>query len=167
MIYLGLGSNRGNRCDYLRRGLEGLTAAGVRISELSSLYMAEPVGDPSMPWFLNCVAAVDAAGSPEELLRLCQRIESGLGRKRGDIAPSPRALDLDILLYGNRLIDSPDLLVPHPRMHCRRFVLEPLVEIAPDAWHPGRQRRARDLLAGLSGGEAVFLLAPAAAVRKL
>lgn len=160
--WLSLGSDRGNRVSWLRQGLSLLTAAGLRIGAVSSFYLTEPVGDASLPWFVNCVAAVQQPPDPDVLLGLCREVENRCGRQQDPRGPrwQARTLDIDLLLYDLRLIDGPGIRVPHPRMHDRRFVLQPLAEIAPTAVHPGFGRNAVELLTELSTVEKVWLLAP-------
>ena len=134
-VFLGLGSNVGDREANLRAALRGLEARGFRVTALSSLYLTEPVDAPPQEWFLNAVAGGETALSPEALLRACLDTERALGRVR-DVPRGPRTIDLDLLLYGDEVRDTPGLTLPHPRMHERRFVLVPLVEIAPGARHP-------------------------------
>lgn len=143
--YIGLGSNLGDPVAELRRAVSELLARGVEVSGHSSLYQTEPVGTSDPKWFVNAVAAVRFDGTPNELLRLCHRVELVQGRERHE-RNAPRTLDLDILLLGTRVLSTPDLTVPHPRLHQRRFVLEPMVEIAPDAFHPVLGKTMRELL---------------------
>lgn len=159
--WLSMGSNRGNRVTWLRHGISRLTAAGLHIGAVSSLYLTEPVGDPALPWFVNLVLSIEGAPEPEALLDLCQSVEAACGRTptRGDRGATPRTLDVDLLLYDLRLVDGPGIRVPHPRMHLRRFVLQPLAEIAPAAIHPEFGRSAAELLRALSEVEKVWLLA--------
>jgi len=134
--YIALGSNLGDREHNLRAAIEMLRQAdGVRVSSVSSFYETEPVGYTDQPAFINAAAEVMTALSPMELLRLCQDIENRLGRVR-TVKWGPRTADLDILLYGDAVMDTPELKIPHPLMHERRFVLEPLAEVAPGAVHP-------------------------------
>lgn len=134
--YIALGSNLGDREHNLRAAIEMLRQAeGVRVSSVSSFYETEPVGYTDQPAFVNAAAEVMTTLSPTELLKLCQDIENRLGRVR-TVRWGPRTADLDILLYGDIVVDTPELKIPHPLMHERRFVLEPLAEVAPDAVHP-------------------------------
>jgi 2-amino-4-hydroxy-6-hydroxymethyldihydropteridine diphosphokinase len=116
----------------------------------SSFYETDPVGYTAQPKFVNAVAQVETELSPEELMQTLLAIERELGRDRAATVPKgPRTIDLDLLLYDDRVIDTPGLTVPHPAMHERLFVLEPLVEIAPHVVHPVLMRTARELLDGL------------------
>jgi 2-amino-4-hydroxy-6-hydroxymethyldihydropteridine diphosphokinase len=144
--YLSLGSNVGDRDANLRAALAALPPAGVQVKRLSSVYETEPVDYLSQPWFLNCVAEVETNLDPFALLRALHSIESQMGGKK-DFAKGPRKIDLDILLYGEETIDSPDLQIPHPRMLQRRFVLVPLAELAPTLKHPAWNATATELLA--------------------
>ena len=134
-IYLSLGSNLGEREGNLRAAIAALPAAGVRVGRVSSLYETEPVDYLQQPWFLNCVVMGETEGAAEELLRRLREIEMRMGSKK-EFAKGPRLLDIDILLYGDETIDTPELQVPHPRMLERKFVLAPLAEIAPELSHP-------------------------------
>ena len=134
-VFVGLGANVGDREENLRRARHGLEVRGLRITALSSLYHTQPVDAPPQEWFLNAVAGGETALSPEALLRACLDTERELGRVR-DVPRGPRTIDIDLLLYGDVIRDAPGLVLPHPRMHERRFVLVPLAEIAPLVRHP-------------------------------
>jgi len=125
-----------------------------RLLAVSAFYETQPLELPNQPWFLNCVAAMETDKTPRELLRLALRVETEMGRLRMR-AKGARNIDIDLLLFGDRIVDESGLKIPHPAMHRRRFVLEPLVEIAPEARHPELGKTARELLAALGGGQTV------------
>jgi len=155
-VYLSLGSNLGDRSANLRAAIERLGEAGT-IRAVSGFYETEPVEFRDQPWFLNCVVALETSDSPEALLQRALAIEQEMGRLRMK-DKGPRSIDIDILLFGDRVVEERGLKIPHPAMHQRRFVLEPLVEIAPEALHPQLRKTARELLADLPAGEVVRLL---------
>ena len=153
-VYLALGSNIGNREEMLQRAIDELHGPAITITRLSSVYETKPMDVTDQPMFLNMVVEAETSLFPMMLLKRVQDVEKGLGRKKL-IDKGPRSIDIDILLFGRAIIDSPQLQVPHPRMTERRFVLEPLNEIAPDLRHPRTRRTIRDLLgATLSQGVA-------------
>ncbi len=145
--YIGLGSNLGDRAATLARAVEMLRQSpGVESVEVSSLYETAPMGGPSMQGlYLNAAAAVRTSLAPEPLLDLLLSLEVSLGRERRE-RWGPRTIDLDLLLYDERVIQTERLTLPHPRMHDRRFVLEPLAELAPGAVHPVLRRTVTELL---------------------
>jgi 2-amino-4-hydroxy-6-hydroxymethyldihydropteridine diphosphokinase len=145
-IYLSLGSNLGDREANLRAAIAALEDAGVHVGRVSSLYETEPVDFLQQPWFLNCAVEGETELKPLELLRALREIEAKMGSKKL-VAKGPRLIDMDILLYGEETIDTPELQVPHPRMRLRRFVLVPLAEIAPELQHPSWSGTVSDLLA--------------------
>jgi 2-amino-4-hydroxy-6-hydroxymethyldihydropteridine diphosphokinase len=148
LVYFSLGSNLGDREQMLRQALERLAAPGLRILRVSSIRETQPEEVLDQPRFLNLVAEAETVLFPKQLLARVARIELELGRKR--LRPKgPRTIDIDILLYGDAIIESPELTVPHPRMAERRFVLEPLAELAPDLRHPATRRTVREMLASL------------------
>lgn len=148
-VFLSLGSNLGDRAANLRAAIAALPAAGVRVARVSSFYETEPVDFLDQPWFLNCAVEAETALSPLPLLRALQEIEAQLGSKK-EFAKGPRLVDLDILLYGEEAIVTPELQVPHPRMLLRRFVLAPLSEIVPGLTHPAWRGMLSDLLPNLA-----------------
>jgi 2-amino-4-hydroxy-6-hydroxymethyldihydropteridine diphosphokinase len=153
LAYLSLGSNTGDRAANLRAAISQLDNAGT-VHAISALYETQPVDLPDQPWFLNCVAAIESSLPPRELLKFVLSIEAAMGRVRLR-EKGPRKIDIDVLLFGDRIVDEPGLKIPHPAMHRRRFVLEPLVEIAPEALHPVRKKTARELLTALEPGQTV------------
>ena len=148
-IYLGLGSNLGDRAEHLEQALAALSAAEIRVLRRSSLYATEPVGFAPQHWFLNCVVEAETERMPRQLLRATQQVERDLGRRR-TVRNGPRTVDIDILLYASHVVSMPDLEIPHPRMAERRFVLVPLREIAPALRHPTLRRSIAELLAATS-----------------
>jgi len=148
--YIGLGSNRRPREETLRQALAELARRkGITVVTVSSFVETEPVGGPPQGPFINAAAELRTALSPRELLNALQQVEDQFGRERA-VRWGPRTLDLDLLLYEDLIIREPDLQVPHPLMHRRRFVLEPLCEIAPHARHPLLCKSVRELLDDLA-----------------
>ena len=151
--YLSLGSNLGNRENYLRDAIARLQALG-RVVALSSFYETEPVGFTEQPWFLNCAVFLETTETPAQLLASLLAIEQEMGRVRTQ-KKGPRTIDIDILLFGDTILDSAELTIPHPALHQRRFVLEPLAEIAPEVEHPILKKTIRELLRDLPAGQSV------------
>jgi len=152
--YLGLGSNMGNRQDNLERALDFLSQR-LRIEKVSSIYDTEPMGNVNQPRFLNLVCQVYTSLAPAALLALGKGIESKLGRVSGE-SNAPRPIDIDILFYGDEVIETPELIIPHPRLTGRAFVLVPLVQIAPELVHPVNGKTVRELLDELTEVQGVF-----------
>ena len=148
VVHLALGSNLGDRCDNLRRALDLLSrTAGVTLQAVSEFIETEPVGPAGQGPYINAAAALETTLTPHQLLGELHNIEAALGRDRSrEPRWGARTCDLDILLWGNLVLSSPDLTIPHPRLHERRFVLEPLFQIAPDAIHPLLRKSVRQLL---------------------
>jgi len=157
-VYLSLGSNLGDRSANLRAAIERLGEAGA-IRSVSGFYETEPVELRDQPWFLNCVVVLETRDTPRALLKKVLAIEREMGRLRMK-DKGPRSIDIDLLLFGDRVVEERGLKIPHPAMHQRRFVLEPLAEIAPEALHPLLRKTARELLADLPVGQVVRLLEP-------
>jgi 2-amino-4-hydroxy-6-hydroxymethyldihydropteridine diphosphokinase len=150
--YLALGSNLGDRLANLRRAVALLGEREVRVVRSSRVYETEPVGGPAQPEYLNAVVEVETELPPGDLLRTCLEVEKALGRVRAE-RWGPRVLDVDVLTYGRDRIDQPDLVVPHPRMHERAFVLMPLLELDADPPLPGGRKVAELRLdPGVLGG---------------
>ena len=148
LVYLSLGSNMGEREDRLGQALEALEREEISITARSSIYETEPQDVTNQPWFLNMVVEAKTRALPLNLMNTLLRIEREIGRVRHTGGQGgPRPIDLDLLLFGNAVIHVPQLTVPHPRMLQRRFVLEPLLEIAPSLRHPVTHQPLRDYLA--------------------
>lgn len=148
-VYLSLGSSVGNRARNIARAIEALAMHDVRVVKQSALYETEPVEMREPEWFLNCVVEVETELPPQELMQSLLELERSMGRER-TASPErklPRIIDLDILFYGSEVIRDATVEIPHPRMAERRFVLVPLVEIAPGAVHPVLKQTVAELLA--------------------
>ncbi|MFH0914028.1 MAG: 2-amino-4-hydroxy-6-hydroxymethyldihydropteridine diphosphokinase [Chloroflexota bacterium] len=148
-IYLGLGSNMDNRKENLARALE-LLAQRVSIVLSSSIYDTAPVGNADQPRFLNMVCQGTTRLAPMGLLMIAKAIESKMGRV-AKVPNAPRPIDIDILFYGNQKVNSPDLVIPHPRIAERAFVLVPLAEIAPELVHPALGKKIKELRKKVEG----------------
>lgn len=147
--YIGLGSNLGDRERTLRNALEKLDErADVEVVQVSEFRETEPVGGPPQGNFVNGAAELRTTLEPGELVEVLHEVEAEFGRTR-EVRWGPRTLDMDLLLYEDRHIDTPDLKVPHPRLHTRRFVLEPLWDLCPNREHPVLKKTIRRLLAEL------------------
>ena len=152
--YLGLGSNMGDRQGNLSRAL-GFISRKLQMGEVSSMYDTEPIGDVSQPRFLNLVCQVYTRIAPAALLALAKGIETKLGRVSGK-SNAPRPVDIDILFYGDQVIETPELVIPHPRLAERAFVLVPLAEIAPTLKHPVIGKTTKELLQEVTEKQGVF-----------
>ncbi len=149
VVYIGLGSNLGDRAGHIESAIELINDhPACQVIKISPLYETEPLGDESGGWFLNSVISVETELSPRDLLDLLLEIESSRGRKR-DRHWSPRSIDLDILFYDQLIVDEAGLIIPHPQLHIRRFVLEPLAQIAPSFIHPVFKQNIHTLLTKL------------------
>lgn len=153
IVYLSLGSNLGDRDRNLREAIRALEGVG-QVKAVSAFYETEPVDFADQAWFLNCAVAMASCVSPAPMMAELLGIERKMGRERIR-SKGPRTIDIDILLLGERIVDGPDLKIPHPAMHRRRFVLAPLADIAPEARHPVMNRTVRELLAELPEGQMV------------
>lgn len=153
LSYLSLGSNVGDRESHLRDAILRLQHVG-KVVAVSSFYETEPVDVVDQGWFLNCAVAMETTFSPSRLLAVVLHIEEHMGRRRTS-KKGPRIIDIDILLFDDAVISDPDLTVPHPAMHQRRFVLEPLAEVAPQARHPLLNQTIVELLRKLPAGQIV------------
>lgn len=153
LVYLSLGSNVGNREKNLRQAIHRLETLG-RVLSISSFYETEPVEFTEQPWFVNCAVSLETAKPAPELMRDLLAIEREMGRLRVQ-KKGPRSIDIDILLFGDEMVNTPELTIPHPAMTDRRFVLEPLAEIADQVRHPVLRRTIGELLQALPTGQAV------------
>ena len=153
--YIALGSNVGDRVQNLRTALDHMKKSkGLKVFQVSSFYRTEPMGYEDQDWFINAAAECSTSLLPLQLMYLLQSIEEKMERHT-PFKWGPRSIDLDILFFGNRIIDEPELTVPHPLLEQRRFVLEPLAELAPDFVHPFGKKTVRELLDDLGTAQQV------------
>jgi 2-amino-4-hydroxy-6-hydroxymethyldihydropteridine diphosphokinase len=155
-VYLSIGSNLGDRAANLRAAVRSLPGARFNVRQVSSFYETEPVGYLDQPWFLNCVVEGETPRQPLELLDSFRAMEM-IFRSKKEFPNGPRILDIDILLYGDLSLNTPELQIPHPRMLQRKFVLVPLAEIAPQLQHPSWNATVRELLARSTDSSVVRL----------
>ena len=160
--YIGIGSNLGDRIERCQAAIRAISEiAGVTAIRVSLFYEAAPVPPASGGWFVNGVASMQTELTPGALLCELQRIERSMGRAAERARGEDRSIDLDLLLVGSQVVETPDLILPHPRLHQRRFVLVPLCELDPDLRHPVIGVTMRQLLDRLDDPSLVRLLAPA------
>jgi 2-amino-4-hydroxy-6-hydroxymethyldihydropteridine diphosphokinase len=159
LVYLGLGSNIGNREAAIDGALKALASPDLRLVRRSSLYETEPIGFKDQGWFLNAVAEFETDLFPRQLLHRMQKVERDMGRMR-TIRNGPRTIDLDILLFGNAIVKTEELEIPHPRYRERRFTLAPLAELSPNLRDPQTHERMAEMLAALSGQSIRKLMPP-------
>jgi 2-amino-4-hydroxy-6-hydroxymethyldihydropteridine diphosphokinase len=152
-VYLSLGSNLGDREANLKLAIQRLSVVGPVIA-VSSFYETEPVEFTDQPWFLNCAVALETGKTPRQLLKALLGVEQAMGRRRTQ-DKGPRNIDIDILLFGDSVVDTKGLTIPHPALHERRFVLEPLAEIAPEVRHPVLNQTVCGLRQQLPAGQVV------------
>jgi len=156
-IYVGLGSNLGDRLANIRKAIELMKEAGIEIIDEASIYETEPLGYKEQGWFLNSVVKARTELSPLRLWKRLERIEKSMGRER-EVKWGPRIIDLDILFYGDKILNGRELRIPHPELHKRKFVLIPLEEIAPKLVHPVLKKTISELLRDLKDNSQVKLL---------
>jgi 2-amino-4-hydroxy-6-hydroxymethyldihydropteridine diphosphokinase len=157
ICFIGVGSNLNNPTERCLESVSNLdSVSGIKVLRRSSLYRTEPVGFIEQDWFVNAVAEIRTTLTPHELLKALHEVEGGMGRVRGP-KWGPRVIDLDILLYGQEVIQEGDLVIPHPLLHRRRFVLEPLCELASYAIHPAFGVSIRGLMDRLDDESRVYL----------
>jgi 2-amino-4-hydroxy-6-hydroxymethyldihydropteridine diphosphokinase len=156
-IYVGLGSNLGDRLANIRKAIELMKEERIEIIKESSIYETEPVGYKQQGWFLNSVVKGRIELSPRRIWKRLEKIERSMGRER-EVKWGPRIIDLDILFYGNKVLNGKELRIPHSELHKRRFVLVPLKEIAPKLVHPVFKKTVLELLRDLKDNSQVKLL---------
>lgn len=153
LVYLSLGSNLGDRAENLQQAITHLEKIG-KVVAVSAFYETEPIEFAAQPWFLNCAVKLDTEKMPRQMLSAVLDVEQRMGRRRIQ-KNGPRTIDIDILLFGSSIIETQGLIIPHPALHLRRFVLEPMTEIAPEVRHPAFKRTMRELRDALPPGQAV------------
>ena len=143
VVYLGFGSNMGDKEDVINQAIKRIQKF-CEVTKLSSLYVTEPVGYKNQEWFLNCVVEVKTKLDPIKLLTVCTEVEQQLGRKTS-VKNGPRIIDIDILFYGDKVTKRDDLVIPHPRLHERLFVLQPMMDVNPGFVHPVLKKTIKEL----------------------
>jgi 2-amino-4-hydroxy-6-hydroxymethyldihydropteridine diphosphokinase len=150
IAYISIGSNLGDKLDNCRNGFAALGETdGIIVEDLSKYYQTEPMGYTDQPWFVNAAARILTSLAPLDLLKALKSLESEFGRIN-NVRFGPRTLDFDIIFYNDMVIEIPDLIIPHPRMYEREFVLRPICDLAPDLIHPVLKKSSRQLLADLA-----------------
>jgi 2-amino-4-hydroxy-6-hydroxymethyldihydropteridine diphosphokinase len=153
IAYISVGSNMGERLDNCSTGIGLLDATGdIRVERVSDFYLTEPMEIADQAWFVNGAIEVSTRLDPLHLLVALKTIESNMGRKTTDVRFGPRILDFDIIFYNNDIIDAPQLVVPHPRMHNREFVLRPMCDLIPELVHPVFNKNITQLMQGIKEG---------------
>jgi len=156
-VYISIGSNIGNKLKNCQNGIAALIKPGLSLlRKQSPFYSTEPVDYKNQDWFINAVIKIQSVFDPYQLLSEIKSIQQGVGRISDPVRYGPRVLDLDILLYDDLVINSSGLVIPHPRMHKRRFVLKPICDIDPKVVHPVLKKDMRHLLANLGDGQKIF-----------
>lgn len=156
--YISIGSNIGNSLENCKKAISVLkNTCSIQLSRISKFYKTEPVDYTDQSWFINAVIEIRTSLEPEQLFKTLKSIEKKAGRDENGIRFGPRLLDLDILFFNDETLETPELVIPHPRMHKRRFVLKPICDINPDFVHPVLLKKMKDLLEGLTdtGQEAI------------
>lgn len=146
IAYISVGSNLGNKLENCRQGIQSLSERSVRLTAQSHIYQTEPVDYKDQDWFINYAVKIETGLDPFQLMERIQTIQRKAGRIHDEIRFGPRILDLDIILYDEVVIHSAQLIIPHPRMHERRFVLQPLCDIDPTIIHPVLRMEVQSLL---------------------
>jgi len=154
-VFIGVGSNEGDRLAIISSAIKQLGCfPGIAVTQMATILESDPAGGPPQGPYLNTVVELDTALAPRELLAALKRLEQACGRVPSLMRWAPRPLDLDLLLYGDQVMRETDLVIPHERMHERRFVLEPLAQLAPDLLHPVLHRTITELLERVVAGPA-------------
>ena len=158
-VFLSLGSNLGDRLSNIQHAVSSLSMSKhINVIKTSSFYETEPWGNKNQPWFLNAAIAIDTDLTPQKLLELCQNIELQLGRVKNETQRwAQRAIDIDILIFDNKIINESNLIIPHPLMQKRAFVLVPMLEVKADLVHPVLNKTITELYDELQNPEDVFL----------